>query len=85
MEIYQGSYKSMLEHPQQERHGRRRAACRQQAQARAPRPWQSAGPTSSGPHGHVAQFTGGHISATRFEAFKSPCVQLVPYMCLSGK
>lgn len=34
---------------------------------------------------HGAQFTGGHILAIRFEAFRSPCVQLVPYMCLSGK
>ena len=44
MEIYQGSYKSMLEHPQQERHGRWLAACCEQAQAQAPWLWQSAGP-----------------------------------------
>lgn len=62
-----GIIKAMLEHPQQERHRRWLAACREQAQARAPCPWQSSGPTASSHHGHVAQFTGGHISATRFE------------------
>ena len=63
----------------------REMACCSQAQASsmpAPCPWWSMAPSLVATMCRDTQFTAVHILATRYEALRSPFVQLVPYECV---